>query len=53
MLCKKVGELLLQPLADACGEGGEVQCLRRVVGDLKQAALDNSDENGSPDPPPV
>ena len=43
VLRKKVGELLLQPLADACGDGGEVQCLRRVVGDLKQAALDTGE----------
>ena len=43
MLRKKVGELLLQSLADACGDGGEAQCLRRVVGDLKQAALDTGE----------
>ena len=43
MLRKKAGELLLQSLADACGDGGEAQCLRRVVGNLKQAALDTGE----------
>ena len=49
-------DLLLQPFADTSGHSGEVQRGRRVLGELKQPALDTGEavlqteiEDGSPD----
>ena len=36
---EKISELFLQAIPDACGDGSEVQRLRRVLGDLEQTVL--------------
>ena len=39
MLREELFDLILQATADAAGQIGEMQGVRRVVGDLKQAGL--------------
>ena len=40
VFCEELSDLILQTAADTVGQIGEMQGVRRVVGDLKQAVLD-------------